>query len=565
MMLKRSVSLIFLFLALAFPALAEQGPAWVEVPEMIRPGKAVRLTFESPEAGEAEVTLLRDEDEVAWLLDGRSVSAGQTSFAWDGTDADGLPLAPGAYTLRVTIQGGSDERSILVGEEAPMIVTFLAEEELVNGSWMGVAETSMAGQLTMTFQNDAGAEYTAALMLPQGESDLTWDGVTDQGAIPAGEWEVTIRLVDDTGFSSTPEMMTVTVTRPLPAHDETYHKPNERSKTVCDHDVCFWKLNMGEMDESAIWQVLTQPVTVLKGEDRQRIKLRTEPDETCSDYVGEVTCASQAVHILEKGEEWTLVEAYSSSTEYSKTVRVWALPVQGYVKTSLLVEKEVDQEYGIVIDKLQQRLYLFKEGQLFTTLLCATGFPTEAAPFNETPAGEFIIVSWTGGFMSGNMFCDYALRINGGILLHEVPCFKDEATGKKDFANFENYLGEKASHGCVRIQRRLSPQGVNMQWLWNNLNRKPNTKVIIWDEIGRVLGSADDDYVLYYNPDGGRSYHADPCCREVNQKFWPLQPFTYGELNDAPYARLTRCKACAPQLRREEIDTVNEKNTRAGS
>lgn len=46
----------------------------------------------------------------------------------------------------------------------------------------------------------------------------------------------------------------------------------------------------------------------------------------------------------------------------------------------------------------------------------------------------------------------------------------------------------KASHGCIRIQRRANAQGQNMQWLWNNLENK--TKVFIWDDRGRQMYGA---------------------------------------------------------------------------
>jgi len=220
-----------------------------------------------------------------------------------------------------------------------------------------------------------------------------------------------------------------------------------------------------------------------------------------------------------------------------------------------------------VIVKLQQRLYVFKEGRLFSTLLCSTGFPTKEDPFNETPAGEFLMVSWTGGFWSGNLYCDMGMRINAGILIHEVPCQviqHEDGTEERDYHRCERYLGEKASHGCVRVQRLKSPEGVNAKWLWDNLSRsqKAATKVIIWDELGRTLGYPDDDLPLYYNPDGGRNYHSSAHCAEVNARYLPLSPFTYGELDDEGFDALTPCAACAPQCRREEIDRINEKNIR---
>ena len=321
------------------------------------------------------------------------------------------------------------------------------------------------------------------------------------------------------------------------------------------------------MDEAAIWAVLTQPVTVLEGSEREQVKIRREPSESCTDYVGEVTGTSQAVHVLKQEGEWTLVEAYSSSVEGSK-VAFWVLPFQGWVKTSLLRERKVDQHVGVVVDKLQQRLYIFRDGHLFSTLLCSTGYPTKDAPFNETPAGEYLAVSWAGGFWSGSLYCDRGIRINDGILLHEVPCLietdEDGNELSRDYDRCERYLGEKASHGCIRIQRLESPEGANARWLWDYLSRDSDarTKVIIWDDAGRVLGYPDDQVTLYYNPDGGKYYHSSPRCLSVKKKYWPLTAFPYGELDSDPYAKLTPCAACAPQLRREAIDEVNRKNTR---
>ena len=352
---------------------------------------------------------------------------------------------------------------------------------------------------------------------------------------------------------------------PLPAHDLVFRTPNEDSEVLCDHDFCFWQMSEGELDEDVVWEVLMQPLTVLSGKQRDQVLVRARPEKDCKDYVGVVTCASQGIHVLREEGDWTLIEAYSSAEEGSK-VQVWATRFQGYVETKLLQELPVDDEYGIVIDKLQQRLYVYKQGHLYSTLLCSTGFPREDTPFNETPAGEYGIVSWVGAFWAGSLYCDKALRINSGIMLHEVPCLisTDEATGKevRDYTRCERYLGEKASHGCIRIQKEKTPEGVNAEWLWKNLSRKPVTKVIIWDELGRQLGYPDEDYPLYYNPKGGKNYHSSPDCLLVNSKYRPMTAFTWGELEDTPYSKLTPCPGCAPQLRKEGIDTVNAKNTR---
>ena len=350
----------------------------------------------------------------------------------------------------------------------------------------------------------------------------------------------------------------------LLATDVFYHTPNEHSAVKCGHELCFWNLEMGRMDEEAIWKVLTQPVTVIEGKQREQVRILAEPDEKCTDYVGVVTCASQAVHVLEQREDWTLIEAYSSAEEGS-AVKVFAEQFQGWVKTKRLKQVEVDQHYGIVIDKLQQRLYLFKDGKLFTTMLCSTGFAkNKATLFHETPAGEFLMVSWVGKFQAETLWCGYGIRINSGILVHEVPYREElnEKTGEMtiSYRRCERYLGEKASHGCVRVQRQLTPEGVNAKWLWDHLTRKPYTKVIIWDDLDRELAYPSDDLLLYYNPNKGENYHSQPTCSLVKDKYEPMTAFTYGELDQKPYSKLEPCPGCAPMPRKDKIDELNEKS-----
>lgn len=563
----RSIPKLLFLLCCLLPAMALSAASlsWTDVPKEVRPGKSVRLIAAC--TGTADVTLMeKDGSVLATLARGEEAQDGEVRLYWDGYDDSGEAIPPGKYTLRIRQGDAVADAALSVGEEAPMILNLVADD-FCDGDWHATVETSIPGTLTLTLATPDGDVELLATDCYAGETELQWDGMIDYKIVANGDWEMTLRLIDRTGDSSNPETFTVTMDWPSLATDIEYHTPAEDSPIPCDHEPCYWNLNMGEMDEVAIWEILTQPVTVVKGKQRERVKLRAEPSDKCTDYVGEVTCTSQAVHLLDEQGDWTLVEVYSSSAEGSK-VKVWALKVQGWIKTSLLQEKDVDQEYGLVVDKLQQRMYLFKDGHLYSTLLVSTGFPKASAPFNETPAGEFLIVSWTGGFYSEELYCDYALRINSGILIHEVPCYPIYASGStteiadKDFANFENYLGEKASHGCIRTQRRKTPEGVNMKWLWDNLNRKQPTKVIIWDELGRTLGYPDNDVKLYYNPDGGKSYHSSPVCAEVNQKYWPLTAFTYGELEDDQFASLRRCKACAPQLRMREIDELNEDNHR---
>ena len=270
--------------------------------------------------------------------------------------------------------------------------------------------------------------------------------------------------------------------------EHTIHTPNAFSTVKCNHEICFWKLEMGRLDEDAIWNVLIQPVTVLKGGIRDQIRVRARPDGSCSDYTGIVTCCSQGVHVLESGKDWTLIEAYSSADETSD-VRIFGSRFEGYVPTSLLKKEEVDRTYSLVVDKLLQKMYVFREGKLFSALSVSTGLAAEDASSLETPAGEFLIVSRVDHFWADDYLVGYGMCINKSIWIHKVPAIRrtEESTGETymDYDTCESRLGTKGSCGCIRVQRRLTPENVNAKWLYDNLHRKPYTKVIIWDDSGR--------------------------------------------------------------------------------
>ena len=196
---------------------------------------------------------------------------------------------------------------------------------------------------------------------------------------------------------------------------------------------------------------------------------------------------------------------------------------------------------------------MFKEGKLFSTLLVSTGLVNEEQPFNETRSGEFLLTSPVGDFPSGNMTCDMGIRFNSGDLLHEVP-HKINADGTRNYGYTEPNLGSKASHGCIRVQRRKTPEGVNMTWIWNNRIR--NTKLLIWEDWqGRQMDIPEDDFLLYYNPDGGSYYHSSSFCYMAPKR--TFEPFTYGQLEEEGFAKLKRCTYCAPVFRRAEIEARN--------
>lgn len=367
---------------------------------------------------------------------------------------------------------------------------------------------------------------------------LTTGGQTYTAQLTVGDMQQETEPVQQQAFTDQSDSIT-------PAYLSSYHP---------EHEGCYWCTPMDITDEEAVWAMLTAPIQVVDAGQKEQVVLRAEPDDS-SEGVGVVTGASQAVHVLEtRSDGWSLVETYSSSFHDSK-VKAWNAFVTGYIRTSKLKTYQVRTDYGMIIDKLTQTLYIFKEGHLFTSLAVSTGLYNEKQPYNETRSGEFVIISRVGDFKSDNLVCGMGLRFNSGDLLHEVPHVLN-ADGTKNYKNCEPKLGTRASHGCVRVQRLKNADGINMTWVWNNI--KVGTKLVIWEDFAtRQIEIPSDDTVLYYNPDGGSSYHSTANCNGVKAKYLPLTAFTYGELDSGAYAKLTRCAYCMPVQRKEELEAIN--------
>ena len=328
---------------------------------------------------------------------------------------------------------------------------------------------------------------------------------------------------------------------------------------TCGKEYCYWETPMDISDPDTVWQVLTQPMTVVSGEQRTQVQLMAQPSKD-ADMVGEVTCDSQGVHVLETLDNgWSLVECYSSSNRLSK-LDVYGDLVQGYLPTEMLVERNTRMEYGLVVDKMTQRLYVFEAGKLLSTLRISTGKATEKMPQCDTNAGEFHLISWVGTFVAeSGAVCEYGIRFNDGDLIHGVPYYRLE-NGDRDYSACERSLGRAVSSGCIRIQRRRTPEGVNMLWLWNQLFNMKRTKLIIWEDMpGRQMAIPEMDTPVYVLPGVSGAYHKAANCYDLDKSFFPMQEITYGQLEDEAYIALKNCSFCNPPLRRADIEKLNQK------
>ncbi len=560
-----------LMLVLTFlPAFAEGELSFVDLPQEIRPGKLVMISFNAAIPGDVDISLLDETGTAAILYKDFPAKAGRNSIIFDGT-SDGAAYQPGTYKLQVVAANGSASADVVIGNESPVLTSVIpSDTNIVPGtSWHMRASANMQGTLTVLLEEQDTLLFEGAVNA--GENDIPWDGTVSGESLPAGDYTLMVQLKDSTGFLSNAQYIPVTLeaaqeSESLPEESNTLPEatakpegaavaPADFSSHPSNGELNYWTLPMDITNEAAIWEVMTQPITVLKGDQKKAYALKASPDNN-AEAVGEITYDSQGVRVLETLDNgWSLIESYSSSFHGSK-IKVWGNMVQGYVKTSLLQTKNPSQKYGLLIDKLTQRMYVFKDGKKFTELAISTGLVSDPQKlYTETWAGEYLIVSRVGKFFSDNLQCDMALRFDNGNLIHQVP-YTLRADGTKYFDKTEPKLGTKASHGCVRVQRKKNADGVNMSWLWDNLEL--NTRVLIWEDYkGRQIPIPSPDTKLYYNPEGGTYYHSVENCPDVKEKFLPLTAFNYGQLEEGDFANLQRCPACQPPLRQSELEAVN--------
>ena len=580
-MRKSLLFLLSLLILMQLPSAWAEGLSFTVAPDSIRPGKMERISFSVSQDGAAGLSLLdADSGEERFVIrQNVAVSAGVNHLTWDGSDLSGAVVAPGQYLLSLQVNGESAVKPLSVGEPSPQILSLSASPLLEGaGVWPFSVEVNEPGTLSVRLRGENDEEWTGIFSqaVSAGPFSASWDGAANGQRVAPGTYSVQFILTDLTGFSGTARQMTLTVTgesesSPAPGAEEASGQPGgsvmiPSAVTPKEDENNYWTLPIGVFDEAAIWDIMMQPITVIDGKDQRDVyALRKTPDPSSAkdNIVGEITFLSQGVHVLETLDNgWTLIEAYNSSYGPDCASRrgygVTDDLIQGYVRTSLLKTITPRTEYGLLIDKCEQRMYIFSNGHCIGSLLVSTGLNNAKQSWNETPSGEFLMVSRMGGFAAGNLWCAYGMRINGGCAIHEVPYIGNESTpaANRDYSSTVKMLGQKASHGCIRVQKAANEQGQNIKWLWDNI--KVNTKVLIWDDTGRIRPyPAADDYELYYNPNGGQYYHENQNCPSVKSRFLPLTAFTYGELDSGSFAKLTPCPKCASIMRKSQIDAMN--------
>ncbi len=621
----RKLLCILLIVLLPLLAMAEGAELSIAAPtETIRPGKAILLTFSVPQAGTVDLVLKNTAGQpVMPVVSDYAAYAGINRLWWNGTN-EGKSPAPGVYQLALQTASGDTACTVVIGEYAPYLTSIVPKADAAKKTLTVDFYASVSGLLSVGLLNGNAWTPLENRQIAAGMNRVVWDAsamqedtraltltLTDSTEFSSNEEHIILRAEDFGLVFATPtpaptptvvpEITPVAVPEDTPAiiaavtpdaffdtHIEIDHGEAEAAQTeqltaaptaepldqrsftpsygsaypLTEKDAgTYWGTPMDYTDEEAMWTMLTSPFTYIDGSYKGQTKVYVEPNED-SRAVAVVTGRSQGVRVIEQREDgWSLIELYSS-TFHDNSIQAWNMLVQGYVRTSKLKTQQVNEKYHIVVDKLTQRLYLYGEGKLLTTLLVSTGLTNEKQPYNETRSGDFLYISATGGFKSDNMVCPMGMKFNDGDLLHEVPYIQRSSSSSKIYSTTEPYLGQRASHGCIRVQRKKTPEGYNMAWIWDN--RKDVGRIVVWEDWqGRQVAYPEDDLLLYYNPNGGNYYHRNETCESAKDHI-AFSSFPYAELDTGDFAKLEFCPYCAPALRRAEIEKINEEHAVGG-
>ena len=349
-----AVCLAALFLSGYALSEEESGLRFIAVPDIIHPGKAVRMSFISDETGPVGIAVEAPDGTVHPVIDGYQAIAGTNHITWDGIFRDGSIPAPGEYTLTMNMDEKTAEAAIKIGGEAVRIIEVSFPSGLTAGNSADIiVECSGAGRLELQMSGD-GTEWRtiADIRAAAGRNTIHWDGFFGEAVPAGGRYALKVTGFSEDGVEGTARQISFALAAPptpqptlAPTPSPTPYIPSQ-ADSVAGEGLSYWSLPIGNLEDTkAIWDVMMQPIIVINGPQKETYKLRATPSKTGgrANIVGEVTYASQGVHVIrDNGDGWTLIETYNSSygpdcdsrPGYGKTDEL----ITGYVETSLLKE-----------------------------------------------------------------------------------------------------------------------------------------------------------------------------------------------------------------------------------
>lgn len=461
------VLLLFCFLFSALPARAASGEGLsLSVPKAVKGYAACEITVDAPAAGDLLLTLYDSLDN-PWLFRRETVAAGENALAWDGLGINGEKLMSGPFRFDAVLRAGDGREwtasaAFSVQGFAPALALALPSSEKLyldqRERWFVECWVPSACIVAMEVRDagDAVVFSQSALLQDADRDTLSWNGVgKNRKKVAPGEYTVRLWAKQNPAFSRSFSLTVEETTPETPAVSVTGPVIPERG-----------------MSDAEIWEIMMKPSVVInKKGSSLRIDLRESPSAR-SASAGVVCSATQALEVLSIEGGWALVRAWNYNN---------AEEITGYIPAADLTVTVPASRYGVLVDKRSQTLTVYENGSPIGTVPVSTGLPTEGHPERETPPGAFMTdIHFSPSFAQDGLRYDYPLRYQGGNIIHSTGFRRvpHTAYSVKDYSGNLALLGQKASHGCVRVSPFASADcPINSYWLWTHLHLR--TRVII--------------------------------------------------------------------------------------
>lgn len=457
---------LLLICAAAFACFAAaEDVASVSMPDTVRGFTECQIKIVSPGEGEAEMHLY-DALNNPWLIRREKVAAGENTIIWDGLAANQERLFAGPYHFDIFLhlKDGRETKltaKFTVNATVPTLMIAIPSSDTLwldhSEKWFIECCVTVECLVEIRIYDKDGNKVHAldqVISDPQGEV-IRWAGMIDgRTRIQPGEYTVSCRSRENPSYE---------ITFPLKVAETN---PLSREVTVTGP-----VLPERGMSDEEIWEIMMKPSVVINANgSKRRFDLHAAP-KTASRSVASLRCALQGLEILEIDGPWARLVAWDHSDGHK---------AEGYFLVKKLTVEAPNPHYGLLVDKRDQTMTVFHEGKRIGTIPVSTGKVVGYEKYRETPAGAFLTdVRMGPDFAQDGLRYEYPLRYDGGNIIHGLGYFRQGRT--RDYSKTLPYLGQKASHGCVRVSSFLKEgEFLNIYWLWTHLPY--HTRVIILDD-----------------------------------------------------------------------------------
>lgn len=441
----------------------------LSLPKEVKGYAHCEITVTAPAAGDLLLTLYDSLDN-PWLYRREQLTDGENLLSWDGRGAGGELLMSGPYRFEAVFSAADGREftasvSFDVRGYAPALALALPSSETLyldgGENWFVECWVPNACIVAMDVLDASGNPvYTKSVSMGDRDRDvIRWNGTgSDHRKLTPGEYTVHLYPKKNPDFDYTWPLTVAEAAPEKPAVAVTGPVIPERG-----------------MSDAEIWEIMMKPSVVVNATgSSSRFVLRESPTNR-SAAVGLVCCATQGLEVLAIEGDWAQVRAGNYSDGHFITG--W-YPVKG------LTVVTPSPHYAVLVDKRAQTLTVYHDGVPLGTVPVSTGLPTEKKPQRETSPGAFLTdIHFSRDFAQDGARYDYPLRYQGGNIIHSTGYARipHAAYSVKDYSKNLPGLGQKASHGCVRVSPFTTPDcEINSYWLWTHLPF--HTRVIILDD-----------------------------------------------------------------------------------